>query len=298
MNTIKKDVFRRRLPPWMRRRVRNDEHVLALKKIIRRRKLNTVCQSAGCPNISECFRKPTATFMILGDVCTRNCRFCGVSKGIPIPVDPDEPRRIAEAVRDLELKHVVITSVTRDDLPDGGARQFARTVEQIHHVHPGATVETLIPDFMGDENSLETILETKVDILNHNIETVPRLYPEVRSGANFERSLKVLQRASVYSSDMVTKSGLMVGLGETYEEMVSVFRDLNSVGCDALTIGQYLSPNASSLPVAEYIVPEIFVMYKKEALDVGIKWINASPYVRSSFNADEMMRNIKEYRIE
>ena len=286
------------MPPWMRRRVRNDEHVLALKKIIRRRNLNTVCQSAGCPNISECFRKPTATFMILGDICTRRCRFCGVSKGTPIPVDPDEPRRIAEAVMDLGLKHVVITSVTRDDLPDGGARQFARTVEQIHHVHPGATVETLIPDFLGDQKSLETVLETKVDILNHNIETVPRLYPEVRSGANFERSLKVLQIANVYSSDIVTKSGLMVGLGETYEEVVSVFRDLNSVGCDALTIGQYLSPNVSSLPVAEYIVPEVFAMYKKEALDVGIKWVNSSPYMRSSFNADEMMKNIKEYRIE
>lgn len=290
----KTGVSQSRLPPWMRRRVRENEQVIALKKILREKHLHTVCQSAGCPNISECFQKPTATFMILGSVCTRNCRFCGVSKGVPQPVDAEEPRRVGEAVKALGLKHVVITSVTRDDLEDGGAEQFARTVEQIRRFLPSASVEALIPDFGGDGESLKIVLDSGLDILNHNVETVPRLYRKIRPEADFERSLELLNRAKCISPDVITKSGLMVGLGETSQEVIGVFRRLVEVGCDALTIGQYLSPNWHSYPVQEYIEPERFDEYREAAQNVGIRWVHAGPYVRSSYNAEALMKDIKE----
>jgi len=287
-------ILQTRLPHWMRRRVRETERVVALKKILREKDLHTVCQSAGCPNISECFQKPTATFMILGNVCTRNCRFCGVSKGEPQPVDPDEPRRIGEAVKALGLRHVVITSVTRDDLEDGGAEQFAKTVEQIRWFLPESSVEALIPDFGGNEESLRVVLESNLDILNHNVETVPRLYRDVRPEADFERSVELLRRAKVFSPGIITKSGLMVGLGETRQEVIDVFRRLVGVGCDALTIGQYLAPNLTSYSVREYIHPEIFLEYEKTAKSLGFCWVYAGPYVRSSFNAEELMKYVKE----
>ena len=284
----------RRLPPWMRRRVRESASVITLKKILREKNLHTVCQSAGCPNITECFQKPTATFMILGNICTRNCRFCGVSKGAPLPVDPDEPRRIGEAVKALGLIHVVITSVTRDDLEDGGAKQFVRTVEEIRWFLPHSSVEALIPDFRGSEKSLRIVLESGLDILNHNVETVPRLYNIIRPEADFGRSLEVLRRTKNFSSDIIAKSGLMVGLGETSQEVVEVMKRLIDVGCDAITIGQYLSPGGWSYPVHEYVLPEMFEEYRETALNMGFRWANAGPYVRSSFNAEELMRNIKE----
>lgn len=284
----------RRLPPWMRRRLRESESVIALKKILRDKNLHTVCQSAGCPNISECFQKPTATFMILGNICTRNCRFCGVSKGAPLPVDPDEPRRIGEAAKALGLMHVVITSVTRDDLEDGGAKQFARTVEEIRRVLPHSSVEALIPDFRGSEKSLRIVMESGLDILNHNIETVPRLYNTIRPEADFGRSLEVLRRTKKFTSNIIAKSGLMVGLGETSQEVVEVMKRLIEVGCDAITLGQYLSPDGRSYPVHEYILPEMFEEYRETALNMGFRWANAGPYVRSSFNAEELMRNSKE----
>ena len=283
-------ISNKRLPSWMRRRLRESDDVIALKKILRDKNIHTVCQSAGCPNICECFRKPTATFMILGDVCTRNCRFCGISKGKPLSVDPDEPRRIAEAAKALDLKHVVITSVTRDDLEDGGAEQFARTVEQIHEYLPEASVEVLIPDLGGCAESLKVVLKCGPDILNHNVETVPRLYAEIRPEADFERSLDVLRMAKDFSSNVITKSGLMVGFGESRAEMSEVFSGLIDVGCDALTIGQYLSPTFQSAPVHEYVHPEIFDMYRETALTMGFRWVYAGPFVRSSFNAEELMK--------
>lgn len=283
-------VLRGRLPPWMRRRVRESEQVIALKKILREKNLHTVCQSAGCPNITECFQKPTVTFLILGNVCTRNCRFCSVNKGIPLPVDPNEPRRIGKIAELLRLHHVVITSVTRDDLPDGGAEQFVKTVEQIHRFLPHASVEILIPDFAGNQKSLELVLESKLDILNHNVETVPRLYVDIRPEADFEKSLTLLRKAKDFSPYVITKSGLMIGLGETRQEVLEVFQSLLESGCDALTIGQYLSPSRLSYPVQEYISIEVFQEYRKAGLAMGFQWVSSGPFVRSSFNAEELMR--------
>ena len=282
------------LPPWLRKRLKETEQVIRLKKILREKKLHTVCQSAGCPNINECFQKPTATFMILGNVCTRHCRFCGIPKGVPQPVDPDEGRRIGDVVAALGLKHVVITSVTRDDLADGGATQFAETIKYIHKFSPNSSVEALIPDFMGEGKSLQIVLDSGLDILNHNVETVPRLYNEIRPEADFERSLRVLEKAKTLFPDVITKSGIMVGLGETYQEVLDVFGRLHDAGCDALTIGQYLNPNLHSYPVKEYVLPETFAEYKQAALSRGIHWVNSGPYVRSSFNAEELMKNVEE----
>lgn len=287
-----------RLPPWLRRHIRESEDVHALKKMLKEHNLHTVCQSAGCPNIAECFKKPTATFMILGDICTRNCRFCGVSKGDVLPVDPDEPRRIAKAARLLDLKHIVVTSVTRDDLPDDGAGQFAETVERIHRSLPDTSIEVLIPDFYGHEESLMKVLESPIDILNHNIETVPRLYPEVRPEADFERSLGLLRKAKKFYPDLLTKSGLMVGLGETFGEVIDVLSRLHEVDCDAITIGQYLAPSRQSYPVHEYILPKTFDAYRDVALKIGFHWVNAGPFVRSSFNAEKLMMKCKETRGE
>jgi len=288
-DVAKPRVSKGRLPEWMRRRLRESEEVTALKKKLRALNLHTVCQSAGCPNIAECFRKPTATFMILGDVCTRRCRFCGVSKGKPLKVDPAEPGHVAEAAETLGLKHVVITSVTRDDLEDGGASQFARTVEEIHRRLPKTSVEVLIPDFLGSQQSLKTVLDSGVDILNHNVETVPRLYGRVRPEADFRRSLNVLKIAKKICPDVLTKSGLMVGLGETFDEVVDVLERLHYIDCDAITIGQYLAPSHQSHPVVEYVPPDTFDAYRDAALKMGFRWVNAGPFVRSSFNAEEMM---------
>ncbi len=284
---------RRRLPPWMRKRIRESESVVALKRALRGKRLHTVCESAGCPNITQCFQKPTATFMILGNACTRNCRFCGVPKGKPQPLDPDEPRHLAEAAKTLELKHVVITSVTRDDLEDGGADQFAKSVHALHHILPNASTETLIPDFQGSDASLKTVLDSGVDILNHNVETVPRLYGTIRPEADFNRSVNVLKRAKDLRSDVMTKSGLMVGLGETFDEVMDVLRALADVACDAVTIGQYLPPSHCHVPVKEYVHPDIFNKFREEGEKLGFKWVHAGPYVRSSFNAEELMYKVK-----
>jgi len=224
-------------------------------------------------------------------VCTRRCRFCGVRQGRPAAVDPDEPGRVASVVRDLGLRHVVVTSVTRDDLPDGGARQFARTVHAVRRITPDATIETLIPDFLGNPDSLETVLDSGVDVLNHNVETVPRLYPIVRPGADFLRSIRILERAKSVRPDVLTKSGLMAGLGETPDEMAAVFETLAGVRCDALTIGQYLMPAATAYPVREYIQPSRFREYESTAIRRGIPRVLAGPYVRSSYQAETMMKH-------
>jgi lipoic acid synthetase len=279
---------RLRLPEWLRSQKREDKTILQFKKILKTYRLHTVCQSASCPNVTECFKKPTATFMILGDVCTRNCRFCGVLQGVPVPVDTDEPRRIGEIVKALDLIHVVITSVTRDDLKDGGAGQFAETVRQIKTNSPKVTIETLIPDFRGDEESLRIVVASGVDVLNHNVETVPRFYSFIRPQAEFRRSLHVLETAKSIRPEIVTKSGLMVGLGENRDEVLAVFERLREVDCDALTIGQYLAPNRTSPPVREYIHPEVFESYREAAMRMGFQQVQSGPRVRSSYHAEEM----------
>ncbi|MBN2415368.1 lipoyl synthase [bacterium] len=286
----------RRLPPWMKRTVRETRAVTDLKKRLRQRHLHTVCESAGCPNLTECFQKPTATFMILGNVCTRNCRFCGVAKGAPERLNPREAAEIGEAVLALGLRHAVITSVTRDDLADGGAAQFAETVRAIRAASPGTTIETLIPDFNGSVQSLAAVLASGVDILNHNVETVPALYSLVRPEADFERSLDVLSASKRIDPGIITKSGIMVGLGETEEQVLDLFHRLAKAACDALTIGQYLAPNRSSYPVQEYVPPERFDFYRETAEKAGISHVYAGPYVRSSYNAESLMAAIEEGR--
>jgi len=267
---------------------------VALKKKLKEKGLHTVCQSAGCPNISECFEKPTATFMIMGDVCTRNCSFCGVATGEPGPLDKTEPGHVAEVVKDLGLKHVVLTSVTRDDLVDGGSEHFYHTINAIKEMSPHVTVEALIPDFQGSISSLERVLSAGLDILNHNVETVPRLYSRVRPQADFQQSCSVLENAKKIMPEIMVKSGLMVGLGETPGEMNDVFRMLAGSGCDIMTVGQYLAPSTHHYPVAEYVTPEQFDRYAVSARESGIRWVASGPYVRSSYNAEELMRQIRE----
>lgn len=277
------------LPSWIKRRFPPQEEWEGVQKLLRTLALHTVCESARCPNIGECFRRGTATFLILGNVCTRSCRFCAVAKGTPGPPDPEEPERVAEAARQLNLKHVVVTSVTRDDLPDGGAGHFAATIVAIRRVLPQATVEVLVPDFQGKEEALNTVLAARPDVLNHNVETVPRLYPSVRPQANYKRSLWLLGRAKEKAPDILTKSGLMVGLGETREEVEGVLKDLRSVQCDIVTIGQYLRPSVRHLPVASYIPPEEFEYYREYALRLGFLGVASGPFVRSSYRAEEFV---------
>lgn len=282
------------LPEWLRKKQKLSEEVLELKRKLRNKNLHTVCESAGCPNIVECFRKPTATFMILGNHCTRNCVFCGVPKGKPDQIDPYEPLHIAEACKELKLNHVVITSVTRDDLADGGAEHFSKTVRSIKKLLPASTIEVLIPDFKGSKENLKTVLQSGVEVLNHNVETVPELYSEIRPKAHYLQSLEVLRRAKEIKPDVIVKSGLMVGLGETDPQLKRVFNDLYKANCDALTIGQYLRPSTKAYPVKEYIRPEKFEQYKVDAEKAGIKWVFSAPLVRSSYNAESLMKQFKK----
>ncbi|HOV79053.1 MAG TPA: lipoyl synthase [Bacillota bacterium] len=256
--------------------------------------LQTVCQNARCPNIGECFGSKTATFMILGNICTRNCRFCAVGKGTPASPDPAEPVHVAEAVKKLGLKHAVITSVTRDDLADGGAGQFAEAIRRVRVLNPGTTVEVLVPDFGGSIEALETVVKAGPDILNHNVETVPGLYPHVRPEALFDRSLRLLENSKQISPGIATKSGIMLGLGETETEVLEVFKSLSAAGCDILTIGQYLRPSKKHIPVHEYIAPDRFKYYKAKALESGFKYVAAGPFVRSSYRAVEGIKLLRQ----
>jgi lipoic acid synthetase len=274
-------------PGWLKARAPMGENFHELKVLARSLGLHTVCESARCPNIGECWNHRTATFMLLGDVCTRRCGFCAVPKGRPGPIDQDEPRRVAEAVATLELRHAVVTSVNRDDDNLGGARIFAETIRQIRRQAPGCRVEVLIPDFQGDEESLRAVLDARPDVLNHNTETVPRLYRTVRSGARYQRSLDLLARAKQLSPAMVTKSGLMAGLGESMDELLAVFRDLAARGVDILTVGQYLRPTLDHLPVARYYTPDEFRFMKAEAMAMGFRHVESGPLVRSSYHAYE-----------
>ncbi|HET7441966.1 MAG TPA: lipoyl synthase, partial [Terriglobales bacterium] len=250
---------------------------------------HTVCESAQCPNIGECWNHGTATFMLLGDICTRRCGFCAVPKGKPQPIDWEEPARVADAIATLGIKHAVVTSVNRDDDNIGGAKIFAETIREIRRVSPGCRVEVLIPDFQGVDEALRIVLEAGPDVLNHNTETVPRLYRAVRSGARYERSLDLLENAKKHCPKMTTKSGVMVGLGETVGELVEVFRDLGEHGVDILTVGQYLRPSRDHLPIARFYTPEEFRMLKEEALRFGFRHVESGPLVRSSYHAHEQV---------
>jgi lipoyl synthase len=274
-------------PSWLRAKAPVGENFHNLKKLARGLGLHTVCESAQCPNIGECWNHRTATFMLLGDICTRRCGFCAVPKGRPQPLDLDEPRRVAQAVATLGLKHAVITSVNRDDDNLGGARIFAETIREVRRVAPDCRVEVLIPDFQGLDEALQIVLDARPDVLNHNTESVPRLYRVVRSGARYQRTLQLLDNAKKFSPGIVTKSGLMVGLGETMTELVDVFRDLAERRVDILTVGQYLRPSRDHLPIARFYTPDEFQYLKEEALRLGFRHVESGPLVRSSYHAHE-----------
>ena len=274
-------------PSWLRARAPAGDNFHNLKKLARGLGLHTVCESAQCPNIGECWSHKTATFMLLGDICTRRCGFCAVPKGKPQPIDRDEPRRVAEAVATLGLKHAVVTSVNRDDDNLGGARIFAETIREIRERTPDCRVEVLIPDFQGMDEALKVVLDAQPDVLNHNTESVPRLYRVVRSGARYERTLKLLENVKKFSPGMVTKSGVMAGLGETTEELIEVFRDLGGRDVDILTVGQYLRPSRDHLPMARFYTPEEFNSLRDEALRFGFRHVESGPLVRSSYHAHE-----------
>ncbi|MCS7042103.1 MAG: lipoyl synthase [Bryobacteraceae bacterium] len=282
---------RPRRPAWLKAPAPVGDNYMELKRLVRRLGLHTVCESAACPNIGECWNHRTATFMILGNFCTRRCGFCAVQKGAPLPVDPDEPRRVAEACEYLGLKHAVITSVNRDDLKDGGAGHFAAVIRAVRERIPGCRIEVLVPDFQGSREAMKTVMDAAPDVLNHNIETVPRLYREVRFGARYERSLEMLQYAAELRPDIPTKSGLMVGLGESDEEVLETLRDLRRHKVRIVTIGQYLRPTLLHLPVLRYVTPEQFAEYRRAALEMGFEHVESGPFVRSSYHAAEALGN-------
>ncbi len=277
------------IPPWIRTRVVEGENFKELKQLVQSRRLHTVCEEAKCPNIFDCWSRRTATFMILGDVCTRACRFCAVTSGRPAELDIGEPLRVAESVAQLGLRHAVITSVDRDDLADGGAGMFARTIKAIRRRSPATTIEVLTPDFQGDLAAVQTVVEARPDIFNHNTETVPRLYARIRPKAVYANSLALLQHVKRLAPEMVTKSGLMVGLGETEDELRDVFRNMRAHDIDVLTVGQYLRPSKKHAEVARYYRPEEFVEMKQQAMEMGFAHVEAGPMVRSSYHADEQV---------
>ena len=274
-------------PEWLKVRAPGSENYLRLRGIMRGLKLNTVCEDARCPNIGECWHHGTATFMILGDICTRACAYCAVAHGKPTELDLDEPRRVAEAVKAMGLKYAVVTSVDRDDQADGGAGIFAQTIREIRAAMPDTRVEVLIPDFKGEARPLYTVLDARPDVLNHNTETVPRLYRMARSGGRYTRTLELLDRARTHAPDIPTKTGLMVGLGEEPDELVAVFHDLRRAGVSILTIGQYLRPSPAHAPMTRYYHPDEFATLKRAALDLGFIHVEAGPLVRSSYHAHE-----------
>ena len=279
-------------PSWLKVKWKVGENFADLKQLVRNKRLHTVCEEARCPNISECWERRTATIMILGDVCTRKCGFCSVKTGRPPVLDKEEPKRVAEAVHYMGLRHAVITSVNRDELEDGGASIWAETIYEVRKLNPHTTIEVLIPDFQGNEQALLTVCEAKPDVLAHNIETVPRLYPTVRPQANYHQSLWVLRRAK--QEGLVTKTSIMVGLGEKKEEVLSVMRDAREAGVDIFTVGQYLQPTPENLPVARFVPPEEFEFYQKEGLAMGFRYVASGPLVRSSYLADKQVEEAFE----
>jgi len=279
----------RRLPEWMRVPKPNPSSMNRMEKLIKNKTLHTVCHEANCPNRNECFEKKSVTFMILGKNCTRNCQFCNVTHTEAMPVDPNEPQNIADAVKDLGIRHIVITSVTRDDLEDGGSQQFAKVIQAIRDLNQGITVEVLIPDFKGSEKALMNVINAKPDVIGHNMETVPSLYIDVRPDAKYNQSLDVLKFVKEQSQSIYTKSGIMVGLGETYDEVVQVLSDLRGVDCDILTVGQYLQPSKAHMEVTHYVEPKVFEAYEIKAKELGFKAAACGPFVRSSYNAFDVL---------
>jgi len=277
-------------PEWLKVRLPTGPTYENLRRLMRSKELHTVCEEAHCPNMAECWGAGTATFMILGDTCTRSCGFCAVKTGRPGVVDAEEPRRVGEAVAQMALGHAVVTSVNRDELPDGGAEIFAETIREIRRQSPSTTVEVLIPDFVGRPESLDTVLAARPEILNHNVETVPRLYPRVRPQARYERSLEVLRRTKERAPDLVCKSGIMVGLGETRDEVTATMRDIASQGTDILTVGQYLRPSPVHLPIERYWTPSEFDELRDAGMTMGFRHVEAGPLVRSSYHAERHVR--------
>ena len=275
----------RRHPDWIKVKPPGNPNYLRLKRILREKNLHTVCEEARCPNIGECWGNKTATFLILGDTCTRGCRFCAIDKGKPLALDPEEPRNVALVVKELGLNHIVVTSVNRDDLPDGGANHFAKTVFWIKNLNPSIRVELLIPDFEGNLQALETVINSGIEILNHNIETVPRLYGKVRPGHSYDCSLTILRQAKNMRADVLTKSGFMLGVGESYDEVMRTLHDLSENHVDIVTIGQYLQPSNRQLRVERYVTPEEFKRLKTEAETLGFRHVESGPLVRSSYHA-------------
>lgn len=282
-----------RKPEWLKIKIASNQKSSEVQNLLNDLHLNTVCDNALCPNRGECFLKGTATFMILGRNCTRNCRFCNVTKSKPEPVNEMEPVNLAKAVDRLNLKHVVVTSVTRDDLKDGGAGHFAKVIKEVKNLKKNVTIEVLIPDFQGDKDALKLVVDEKPEIINHNVETVPQLYSEVRPKAIYERSLEVLENVKKMDNSILTKSGIMLGLGEKKEQVVSLMKDLRSVDCDIFTIGQYLQPSKAHHDVIEYVHPDTFNEYAKIGEELGFKYVAAGPLVRSSYNAIDVFEKIK-----
>ncbi len=283
-------------PPWLKVRISWGKNYRRIKSLLANLRLHSVCQEANCPNRSLCFEQGTATFLILGEICTRGCKFCDVKRGVPEPVDEDEPRRVAEAVGELKLRYVVITSVTRDDLPDGGASIFAQTIKKIKELAPPPQVEVLVPDFAGSFESLKIVLQQKPDVVNHNMETVKRLYRKVRRGASYQRSLNLLVNVKKIDDKIITKSGIMLGLGESWDEIIQLMHDVKETGCELLTIGQYLSPSGNHLPVVRFYHPDEFTRLKMIGEKMGFVHVESAPLVRSSYHAREQLKHVKEKR--
>ncbi len=281
-----------RLPEWVRRTVLNTEDNRKTRSILKENGLNTICESGRCPNKGECWARGTATFLLMGPLCTRTCKFCSVNKGLPDALDEAEPARVAKASKEMGLRHVVLTSVNRDDLPDQGANHFAKTIAALKEQIPEVAVEILTPDFQGRYDCVEIVLAAKPVVFNHNIETVPRLYRRVRPGSRYDRSLRVLQMAKEIDPSIPTKSGLMLGLGETEQEVIAVLRDLRAIGCDFLTLGQYLRPSRDQLPVVRYVTPEEFDKLAKIAWELEFKMVHSGPLVRSSYHAEELANSL------
>lgn len=287
-----------RKPDWLRMHRQGGPAYNGVKTLLRQSSLHTVCESANCPNRGECFSNRTATFLLMGDVCTRHCTFCNIPGGKAGPLDSDEPRRVAEAVRELGLKFAVVTSVNRDDLPDGGAAHFAATIARIRELNPGCGVEVLIPDFMGEEDALQVLLEAAPEVLNHNLETVPRLYPALRTQADYGRSLALLRRARLWAQDrrlgMKIKTGIMLGVGETREEVVALLQDAVDHGVQIMTIGQYLRPSRRHHPVRRYVEPAEFTELARRGRELGLDWVEAGPLVRSSYHARQQSESLAD----
>lgn len=286
-----------RLPSWFKKKIPDPSVLTGMKTLFNTLSLHTICESALCPNLGDCFHEGTATFLILGNICTRYCTFCAVEKGIPLPQDEGEPERLLKAATIMGLRHVIITSVTRDDLPDGGAVHFARTISLLKEMSRVLSVEALIPDFGGLIKPLKILVNAQPDVLNHNLETVPRLYPEVRPKADFQHSLRLLEQAKELNRSLITKSGVMVGLGETKEELVQTMADLRAVDCDLLTIGQYLQPSSAHHPVVKYVPPEEFREYERVGIAMGFVDVASAPLARSSYKAEKLYETAKKARL-